>query len=121
MLLMLTEPQSVTISGTANSLPRTSSGVNSGVFNTADGTVALKVVNLYGKRNRRTVRLEHSKIAADPLTSANTKYSMTAYVVIDTPTVGYTVAEAQAVVAGLSKWLTDTSGSNVTKVLGGEN
>jgi len=118
---MLSEPQSVTISGTANSLPRTSTGVNSGVFNTADGTVVLKVTNLYGKRNRRTIRMEHSKIAADPLTAANVRYSMTSYLVIDTPNVGYTVAEAQAVVAGLTKWLTDTSGANVAKVLGGEN
>jgi hypothetical protein len=46
---------------------------------------------------------------------------MSVYVVVDVPPVGYTVAEAQAVVAGLTKWLTDTSGSNVAKLLGGEN
>jgi hypothetical protein len=115
------DPQSVTISGSANSLPRVSSGVSSGAFATADGVAVLKVSHALGKRNRRTVRLEHSKIAADPLTSANTKYSMSAYVVFDVPTVGYTVAEAQAIIAGLTKWLTDTSGSNVAKVLGGEN
>jgi len=115
------DPQSVTISGTALSLARTGAGASSGQFNTADGAAVLKVSHAIGKRSRRTVRLEHSKIAADPLTAANTKFSMTAYVVIDVPSVGYTVAEAQAVVAGLSKWLTDTSGSNVTKLLGGEN
>lgn len=115
------DPQSLTISGTAVSLPRTSSGVNSGAFSAADGTVQVKISHANGKRNRRTVRLEHSKIAADPLTAANTRYSMTAYIVVDTPLVGYTVAEAQAVVAGLTKWLTDTSGSNVAKLLGGEN
>lgn len=112
------DPQSVSISGTANTLPRISSGINSGGFSTADSTVQLKVSHQVGKRSRRTVRLEHSKIAADPLTSANTKYSMTAYVVFDTPNVGYTVAEAQAIVAGLVSWLTT---ANVAKVLGGEN
>jgi hypothetical protein len=115
------DPQSITISGTAASLPRISSGLNAGAFSTPDGTVALRVSHAYGKRNRRTIRLEHSKIAVDPLTSANTKYSMTTYVVVDVPTVGYSVAEAQAVVAGLAKFLTDTSGSNVAKLLGGEN
>lgn len=115
------DPQSITISGTAGSLPRTSSGVNSGAFSSADGTQILKVSHAIGKRTRRTVRLEHSKIATDPLTAANAKYSMTAYVVVDVPPVGYSVAEAQAVVAGLTKWLTDTSGSNVAKLLGGEN
>lgn len=116
--MAFSDPQTVTISGTANSLPRISSGINSGGFSTADGTVQLKVSHQLGKRYRRTVRLEHSKIAADPLTSANTKYSMTAYVVLDTPTVGYSVTEAQAVAAGLVAWLT---GANVGKVLGGEN
>lgn len=119
--MALADPQSLTISGTASSLPRTSSGVTSGAFNTPDGTVALSVSHIVGKRARRTVRLTHSKIAADPLTAANTKYSMTAYIVFDVPAVGYSVAEAQAVIAGLTKWLTDTSGSNVAKVLGGEN
>jgi len=116
-----TDPQSITISGVATSLPRTSSGVNSGVFTSADSTVVVKISNAYGKRNRRIARMEHSKIAADPLTSVNQKYSMTAYVVVDEPVVGYTIAERQAVVAGLTKWLTDTSGANVAKLLGGEN
>jgi len=115
------DPQSITVSGTAISLPRTSSGVNAGTFTSADSTAILKISNAYGKRNRRTARLEHSKIAADPLTSVNQKYSMTVYVVVDEPVVGYTLAERQAVVAGLSKWMTDTSGSNVAKLLGGEN
>lgn len=115
------DPQSITISGTAISLPRVSSGTNAGAFSAADGTTVLRVSHNYGKRNRRTARIESTKIAADPLTSANAKYSMSAYIVIDVPPVGYTVAEAQAVVAGLTKWLTDTSGANVAKLLGGEN
>jgi hypothetical protein len=118
---MFSDPQSVTISGSAISLPRTSSGVNAGTYSSADSAVKMTVSSQYGKRNRRTVRLEHSKIAADPLTSANTKYSMTTYVVFDTPPVGYTVAEAQAVIAGFTAWLTASTGANVAKVLGGEN
>jgi hypothetical protein len=118
---MFTDPLSVTISGTAVSLPRTSNGVNSAIYTSSDSTAKLSISNVYGRRNRRTVRLEHSKIAADPLTAANQKYSMTAYVVFDTPLVGYTVAEAQAVIAGLTAWLTASSGANVAKVLGGEN
>lgn len=115
------DPQSVTISGTAVSLPRTSSGVNSGGFTAADGTTALTVAHQYGKRQRRTARLVSSKIAADPLSSANTKYSMTAYLVVDVPPVGYTVAEAQAVVTALCTWLTASTGANIARLLGGEN
>ncbi len=115
------DPQSVTISGASVQLPLTSRGVNSGTYTSGDSTVKLLASHSYGKRTRRTVRLEHKKIAADPLTSANTQYSMTAYVVFDVPTVGYTVAEATAIGAGLTKWLTDTTNANMTKVLGGEN
>lgn len=116
------DPQSITIApAAAVSLPRTASGTDSGSFRTPDGTAILHVGHAYGRRQRRTVRLEHSKIAADPLTAVNQRVSMTAYVVVDVPPVGYTVAEAQAVIAGLTKWLTDSSAANVAKLLGGEN
>ncbi len=115
------DPQSVTINAVANSLPRTSNGVNAGAFTKDDGTIGLKVSSLYGKRTRRTVRIDHQKYAADPLVSStNVLRSMSAYLVVDVPLQGYTIAEQKQIVDGLTKWLTDTSGSNVTKLLGGE-
>jgi hypothetical protein len=45
---------------------------------------------------------------------------MSAYLVIDVPPVGYTVAEAQAVVDGFLAYLTASSGAKVTQLLGGE-
>lgn len=116
-----TDPQSVTINAVANSLPRVGSGLNSGSFSKDDGTVRLSVSHQIGKRTRRQVRLDHSKIAPDPLiSSTNIKYSMSAYLVVDVPPTGYTVAEAKQIIDGLTKWLTDTSGANLTKLLGGE-
>ncbi len=112
------DPISLTISGSAVSLPRISSGVNSGAFSTPDSTNVIRVAHAYGKRTRRTVRLENSKIATDPLTAANAKYSMTAYLVVDVPNVGYSVAEAQAVTTALTAFL---SPANLAKLLGGEN
>jgi len=120
--MAFSDPQSVTIDGTAASLPRTSSGVNAGSFTTNDGTEILSVSHAYGKRTRRTIRLSFSKIAPDPLISSNNvKYSMSTYLVIDTPITGFTVAEAAKIVAGLTKYLTDSSGARVTQLLGGEN
>lgn len=120
--MAFSDPQSVTIGGVTTSLPRVSSGDNTGSFRSNDGTVKLTVSSAYGKRNRQTVRLEHSKIAPDPLISAaNIRHSMTSYLVVDTPTTGYTVAEAKAVVDGLIASLTASSGAMVTKLLGGEN
>jgi hypothetical protein len=116
------DPQSVTINAVANTLPRISSGVNTGAFQKDDGNVKLTVAHLYGKRTRRTIRLDHSKIAADPLISAqNIKYSMSAYLVIDVPITGYTVAEAKQIVDGLTAYLTASTGARVTQLLGGEN
>jgi hypothetical protein len=120
--MAFTDPQTVTINAVAQTLPRTSSGVDAGVFTKDDGNVKLSVAHNYGKRTRRTVRLEHSKVAADPLiSSTNIKYSMTAYLVIDVPVTGYTVAEAKQIVDGLTAYLTASSGARVTQLLGGEN
>lgn len=116
------DPQSVTINAIANTLPRVSSGVNNGIFRKDDGNVMLTVSHAYGRRTRRTVRLDHRKIAADPLAvDTNLHYSMSTYIVCDVPILGYTVAEAKQVVDGLTAYLTAGSGSKVTQLLGGEN
>jgi hypothetical protein len=116
------DPINITVSGVASDLFRTSSGENTGSFQKNDGTLKVSVSHQYGKRTRRTIRLEHSKIAPDPLiSSANIRHSMTSYLVIDTPTTGYTVAEAKAVADALMGYLTASSGAATTKLLGGEN
>lgn len=119
---MLADPQSVTINAVANSLPAVSRGTNASRYQKDDGLVSLQIQHTYGKRVRRVVRLDHSKIAADPLISAqNIRYSMSAYLVIDVPPTGYTVAEAKLIVDGLTAYLTASSGAKVTSVLGGES
>jgi hypothetical protein len=120
--MAFSDPQSVTINAVANSLPRISSGVNSGKFQKDDGNVGLTVSHAYGKRTRRTIRLDHSKIAPDPLISAqNIKYSMSCYIVVDVPVTGYTIAEQKQIVDALTAYLTASSGARVTQLLGGEN
>lgn len=119
---MLADPQSVTISAVANSLPAVSRGVNTSTYKKDDGLLGLSISHQYGKRTRRTVRIDHSKIAADPLVSSqNIKYSMSAYLVIDVPITGYTVAEAKAIIDGFTTYLTASSSAKVTSVLGGES
>jgi hypothetical protein len=115
------DPQSVTVSGTAISLPRVSQGIDSGGFKSSDGNTALTVGHKNGPRNRRTIRLQSTKVGADPLLSgANNYYSMSTYLVVDTPKVGFTVAEAKAVVDALVAYLSASTGANVTKLLGDE-
>ena len=119
---MLADPQSVTINAVANSLPAIARGTNTSKYQKDDGNVALSIAHSYGKRTRRTCRLDFSKVAADPLISSqNIKYSMSAYLVIDTPVTGFTVAEAKQIVDALTGYLTATSGAKVTNILGGES
>lgn len=103
--------------------PRTSSGVNSGTFTSADGNSKLTISHQYGKsRTRRTARFDFSKIAADPLiSSTNIKYSMSAYIVVDVPITGFTVAEAKVQCEALFTLLTASTGAKLTQLLGGEN
>jgi hypothetical protein len=117
---MYSDPQSVTINSVAVSLPRTSSGANNGAFNSADGNTKMTVAHQYGKRNRRTVRLDSRKIAADPLLDGvSREYTMSAYLVIDHPTVGFSNTEIENNTKGLTDKL--ASAGFVTKLLGGES
>lgn len=119
--MALADPQSITISGATTSLPRTNVGNCEAEYTSADGNITLKVSHVRGRRNRRMVRVDHRKVAADPLTSANTEFSMSTYMVFDVPKVGYTATEAKAVADGLIAALNASSGALITKVLGGES
>jgi len=116
------DPQSVTINAVAVSLPRTGSFGNSGIFQSNDGNVKLTVSHQYGKRSRHTIRIDHRKVAPDPLISSqNIQYSMSTYIVTDVPVTGYTVTEAKQIVDALTAYLTASTGAKVTQLLGGEN
>jgi len=117
------DPQTITVVGTtASTLPRVASGINSGAFQSADGTQKLSVSSTYGKRTRRVVRVDLNKIAADPFVAGqNDSVSMSAYVVIDVPKQGYSIDEQTAAVAGLAGYLTASTNAQLKKLLGGEN
>jgi len=120
--MSFTDPQSLTIAGVSVSLPRVSSGINTSTYQSNDGLVSLAASHSYGKRFRRTLRVNHSKIAADPLAAGvNVKSSMSVYIVVDAPLTGYTVAQQKEVVDAFAAYLTASTGANVTKLLGGEN
>lgn len=116
------DPQSVTISGTPISLPRVSTGSNLAEYLSADGLVHEIASHSYGKRTRRVLRLDHSKITSDPFIPAqNTKVSMSCYMVFDLPVAGYTAADAKAVYVGFNSQYTATSHALIDKLLGGES
>lgn len=117
---MFTEPQSVTVNAVAKTLPRVSFGDRSGVFQTSDGAFTLKVSHDLRNRNRRTVRLDITKTAADPLLDGVSRpYSMSAYVVLDHPQVGFDNTEVTNNLKALIDWLAVSA--NQAKIVGGES
>lgn len=118
---MFADPQSVTVNAVAKSLPRTGSGDHQGTFeDPADGLVLSVKHQTTNRRHRTTVRLDNSKISADPLVpTSNRPYSLSAYLVLDNPLQGYSVTEIGYYLKALSDWL--AVAGNQTKLLNFES
>jgi hypothetical protein len=120
--MSFTDPLSVTISAVTTPLPRVSTRVNGSDYLSADGLIKISADSAYGRRTRRVLRIDHSKITADPfLPAQNSKVSMSNYIVFDIPVAGYTNAEALAVYAGFKAAYIASSDALITKLLGGES
>lgn len=92
--MAFTDPVSLTIDGTAYSLPRTSTSGNRGRYSTADGLIAVTADHQYGSRYRHVLRVDHSKVTPDPFIPAqNSKVGMNHYLIFDYPPGGYTNTE----------------------------
>jgi hypothetical protein len=117
---MFSDPQTVTVATVAQTLPAISREPASSKYREDVGEYELVISHQENrKRNRRVVRLNRTKITADPFIPANNvEVSHSCYLVIDAPIAGFTNAEIEDDVAGLVGWLTP---ANVLKVLGGES
>jgi hypothetical protein len=97
-------------------------GNNKSEYVSADGLIRLSAAHTYGRRTRRVLRLDHSKITADPfIPTTNAKVSMSNYMVFDVPIAGYSGSEALAVYAGFKTLFTASSDALIVKLLGGES
>lgn len=115
---MLADPQSVTVNAVPKSLPRIADSSFNGRFAMADGTYALGMKITHGNRDRIEIRLDFAKIAADPITAVNQKWTGSTSIVINTPPNGvFTDTEIKDNVLGLLGWAT---AANLLKVLGDE-
>jgi len=122
--MSLTDPLTVTVSGTPISLPRLSAGDNKSEYGSADGLHQLNFSHQYNaRRTRRMARFDTSKISADVYKPAeNVKVGMAVYTVFDLPSQEqYTDAEALAAWVGFNTLLTASTNAVVSKLLGGES
>lgn len=120
--MSFSDPTSVVIGGVTYSLPRTSSGPNSGTFQSSDGLYKLEISHAYGKRVRRLIRLTETR-QTQSFTNSQLSFpaSMSASLVLDEPIYGFTASEKVPFVLGLMAMLEANSGSKVTQFVGGEN
>jgi hypothetical protein len=116
------DPQTITISAATSSLPKVSTTGDETVYQSSDGLIQMLASHDQGKRNRHLLRVNHSKLTADPfIPSENVKVSMSCYIVFDVPPVGYTAAEQLAVYTGFKTQFSATSDTLITKLLAGES
>jgi hypothetical protein len=117
--MSFTDPQSVTVNSIAISLPRVTNPTGmSGYFSTADGTTALGLKIQKNSRDRYEARLDYAKIAADPITAVNQKWTGSVSIVINNPPNGvFTDTEIKNQILGLTGWATS---ANLLKLLGDE-
>lgn len=117
------EPQSIDIGAGAVSLTRVSTGAFTSTYLSADGNLEYVIAHIRGKsRIRRTARVNVKKTAADPLFPAqNAPYSMSAFVNMDVPLIGFTSTEQSNITKGLLANLSASTYANLTKLAQNES
>lgn len=119
---MLSDPQAITIDGTAISLPRITNGDLSSQYSDPSGSTKLRVSHTIANRDRGLVRLDLSKVGVDPLLSTVSRtYTASVYLVIDRPLngAGFTNAELEKAIKGFTTYLAATG--FMPKILGYES
>lgn len=118
--MALTDPQSVTVNGSAKSMPRIETSGRQSTYSKDDGTFKLKVSHqTKGGRIRSLARFDQVKVAVDPLTAENVSSSAGIWLVIDRPTIGYySASDIDYMVQGFATWL---STAMVTSLVGQES
>jgi hypothetical protein len=122
MLMSFTEPLSVVIGGVTTPLPRVDTPDGGTAYRSADGLIVVRASHDYGKRVRRMLRIECSKMSPDVhVADTLVERSMSLYTVFDLPVAGYDNAQALAVWTGYKTLVTASSDLMLVKLLGGES
>jgi len=117
--MALADPQSVTVNGSAKSLPRTGMTDTSGDFKSADGKYSINIAHSQDRVYRHKVELKFADTVANPLVpDQNMQVSCRAYLVIEMPKNGLDTTTVGYVGTALT---TFANAAFITKLLGGES
>lgn len=117
------DPQSITYNAVAKSLVKVPPNGTPGQsqFRQDTGEYVLTTSHVNGpKRTRHLARLDHQVVAADPLTAVNAYQTMSAYIVVDIPLVGFSLTDQKYLGLALTDWLSASSAAKLIQLLAGE-
>jgi len=118
---MLSDPQSVTISGAARTLPRLEERSETNVYSDRINGVDLFVTQKVDKNGtlRSSASLVRTTIVTDPLTEVKSRQPVSLSVSAALPT-GYTVADTEALYDALTGALEASTKTLLKRILAGE-
>lgn len=121
--VLFSDPQSITVAGSAKSLPGVFTEGAKKVYSTDTGDFTLTVSHQKGKKKRSVIRLDQHKVAADPFQSdRNVPADMSAYLVLEAPTNGlFTNTEQKDLIAALNAALQASTAALTVKFVAGES
>jgi hypothetical protein len=116
---MFSDPQSITVAGSAKSLPKILDNGLKSTYQAADMAFKLRIEHTEsGQRVQSMVRLDERAIVPDPLTSVNSWQTAGAWIVFNRPVSGFTVTQIQDLVTALCSYMTPTV---IAKLVGEES
>lgn len=121
--MAFTDPQSITIDGSAVSMARVLTGTSTGRFVSADQGVRLQADPRQTSRRRRNVaRVDKDFSVPVPGSSGLTTIEgVGVSLLIDRPRAGVSDADVQKLASGFLTWLTANTNANLLKIINGEN
>ena len=120
--MALADPQSVTISGTAISLPRVSSSGETSTYTSADGNTSLRISHSGKTTKRVAITLLTRKVSPDPFVSTVNRQLQETWTISNVaPEGGFTVAELKAAWDGFSTLVNGSSAALISRALSGES
>lgn len=107
----------------AQTLNKVSSGDYKGIYRKDDGTITMTVSHQIGSsRTRHVIRIDYYTVSADPYIPAqNVKLTMSTYLVVDRPNVGWTIAQMCDPVNGLLALMSASTYARVTDLVSGQS
>jgi len=117
---LFSDPQTITVNAVAQVCPRVETNGKVSIYQKNDLTFTLKISHQPqgNQRVRSMVRVDQRSVVPDPLTSVNDYETLSAYLVIDRPLAGFSMAQVEQLVAGLKTFLDTTA---VDKLYGQES